>query len=218
MPFDAPLSDAPAHSVLGNLFRLMSIALQPPTNGLGVLVVSGELAEACDRLWRELELPAEPSIGPLVSLWAYRGRGEEEVLHELRREHTRLFLGSQPLVTNSEGPWRKKAEGKEGVALIVNSYSVEIADFMRRCGVVCAPGYNDCVDYVENEFDFAGWLADEPALLAEKGLDSRSLLARFCDEHIKLWVPGFCDEVAAATRLPYYQALSALVKALVVEL
>ena len=73
------------------------------------------------------------------------------MLHELRRENTRLFLGDRPLVENSEGPWRKRAEGKQGAALMVNSYSVEIADFMRSCGIERKPGYNDCIDYVEND-------------------------------------------------------------------
>lgn len=55
---------------------------------------------------------------------------------------------------------------------MVNSYSVEVADFMRTCGIERKPGYNDCIDYVENELEFAALLAESPTYLAEQGKDA----------------------------------------------
>ena len=137
------------------------------------------------------------------------------MLHELRRENTRLFLGDRPLVENSEGPWRKRAEGKQGAALMVNSYSVEIADFMRSCGIERKPGYNDCIDYVENELEFAALLAESPTYLAEQGKDALGLLEEFIAGHLKIWLPGFCADVVAQTKTPYYRALCELTSKLV---
>lgn len=195
---------------LGALFKLFSIAFEPPTLGLADLVVSGALAADIQAAWEALELPRRSSDAFAEGLSGYVGRDAEETMHELRRESTRLFLGDRPLVTNSEGLWRKKAEGKTNAVLIINSYSLEVADFMRSCGVVRAEGYNDCVDYIETECDFASFLADAPDYLVGLGKDPAALLEEFMQNHMNRWVPGFCSEVVHAARAVYYRELGAL--------
>ena len=208
-----------AQTALGNMFRLLSTAFQPPTERLAGLVVSGALACDVAATWGELGLPENDAAAFAGALsQAYENRDANTVLHELRCENTRLFLGDRPLVENSEGPWRKRAEGKQGAALMVNSYSVEVADFMRSCGVERKAGYNDCIDYVENEFEFAALLAEGPTSLAEQGKDPLGLLEEFATRHLKLWLPGFCGDVIAQTITPYYRALCELTEKLVGEL
>ncbi len=202
---------------LGNMFRLLSVAFKPPTSDLANVVVSGELSKAMTDTWRTLGLDGEKAAAFTGVLDGYRGDDAEDVLHELRREHTRLFLGNPPLVENSEGPWRKKAEGKIGVDLMVNSYSLEIQEFMRQCGAVKAKGRNDCIDYIEVECEFAAMLAEQPQYLADLGKDPLDLLDSFMDEHMEKWVPGFCVEVAEKTRLPYYRELCRLMAAFMGE-
>lgn len=206
-----------AATVLGTMFRLFSVAFQPPTAELAALVASGELGSRVAEVWGALELDEAPAGHFADGLSPYSGRDADEVLHELRRDNTRMFLTDRPLIENSEGPWRKKSEGIEVVALMVNSYSTEVSDFMRYCGVVKAAGYNDCVDFIENECDFAGFLADGPAYLAEHGMDAADLLDRFMDEHMKKWVPGFCDDVERFAETPYYQSLARLMRAFMAE-
>ena len=201
-----------AQTALGNMFRLLSTAFQPPSERLAGLVTSGALARDVAATWHELDLPGDDAVAFAAALsQGYAGRAADDALHELRRENTRLFLGDRPLVENSEGPWRKRAEGKRGAALMVNSYSVEVADFMRSCGVERKAGYNDCIDYVENEFEFA-------AMLTERGEDALEQLEGFIAEHLKIWLPGFCNDVIAQTRTPYYRALCELTGKLVDEL
>ena len=201
-----------AQTALGNMFRLLSTAFQPPTERLAGLVVSGALARDVAATWGELGLPENDAAAFAGALsQAYENRDANTVLHELRCENTRLFLGDRPLVENSEGPWRKRAEGKQGAALMVNSYSVEVADFMRSCGIERKAGYNDCIDYVENEFEFA-------AMLAEQGEGALEQLEEFIAGHLKIWLPGFCGDVIAQTRTPYYRVLCELTNKLVDEL
>lgn len=201
-----------AQTALGNMFRLLSTAFQPPTERLAGIVASGALARDVAATWHELDLPDNDSAAFAGTLsQAYENRDSNTVMHELRCENTRLFLGDRPLVENSEGPWRKRAEGKQGAALMVNSYSVEVADFMRSCGVERKAGYNDCIDYVENEFEFA-------AMLTERGADALEQLEEFIAGHLKIWLPGFCNDVIAQTRTPYYRALCELTDKLVDEL
>ena len=201
-----------AQTAPGNMFRLLSTAFQPPTERLAGLVASGALARDIATTWHELDLPDNDSAAFAGTLsQAYENRDSNTVMPEQRCANTRLFLGDRPLVENSEGPWRKRAEGKQGAALMVNSYSVEVADFMRSCGVERKAGYNDCIDYVENEFEFA-------AMLTERGEDALEQLEGFIAEHLKIWLPGFCNDVIAQTRTPYYRALCELTGKLVDEL
>ena len=211
------MSQNAAPTLLGTMFRLFSVAFQPPTRELVELVANGALARDVRATWEALELDSAAADAFCAALAGFEGRDAEGLLHEMRREDTRLFLGERPLVDKSEGPWRKKKQGSEIVALMVNSYSTEVADFMRYCGVVKAKGYNDCVDYVENECDFAGFLADQPAYLAEHGMDALELLERFIDEHMKLWADGFCVDVLAATDHPYYRAVCELMRTFMAE-
>lgn len=199
------------------MFRLFSVAFQPPTAELASLVTSGNLQTSVAEVWAALELDAGATDAFEKGLAGYIGRPAGEVLHELRQDSTRMFLTDRPLIENSEGPWRKKSEGIEVVALMVNSYSTEVSDFMRYCGVVKADGYNDCVDFIENECDFAGFLADGPEYLAEHDMDATDLLDRFMDEHMKKWVPGFCADVERECETPYYRALCQLMRAFMAE-
>ena len=200
-----------AQSALSNMFALLSLAFRNPASQFAELLVSGSFAHDVAETWRLLALPDDVAARFSAAIAsACDASCADEALHLLRREHTRLFLGDRPLVTNSEGPWRKKAEGKQGVALMVNSYSLEVADFMRSCGVTRRQGYNDCVDYIENEFDFAALLASGPLVPGTPVDDSLDMLERFIHEHLLLWVPGFCADIERETRSDYYQTLAAL--------
>lgn len=202
---------------LGNMFRLFSVAIKPPTSDLAVVIVSGELVQAVDATWRALGLGEDKLAAFNRALADLRAKDGETVLHELRREHTRLFFGNPPLIENTEGTWRKRAEGKRGYDLMVNSYSLEVQAFMRSCGAVEAAGRNDCIDYPEVECEFAAMLAEQPQSLLDLGKDPLDLLQRFMDEHMGKWVPGFCSEVSAAAHVPYYQALTDLLASFVGE-
>lgn len=85
-------------------------------------------------------------------------------------------------------------------------------NFMRFCGVVKPAGYNDCVDYIDNELDFAGLLASRPDYLAQRGIDALAKLDEFIGSHLLLWVEGYCGDVATQSPDGYLAALCALTK------
>lgn len=202
---------------LALLLKVFSVAFEFPTTSTADAVVSGTLRSDTKTLWEALQLPSESIERFSEALNRYVDRDQEDVLHELRREYTRLFLGDNPLVANSEGMWRMKSEGRKAV-LIINSYSLEIADFMRECGVVKAEGYNDCIDYVDTEFDFASHLAGSPEYLVDLGKDPLDLFDSFIDNHLELWIPGFCNDVLNTSDVVYYKAISALISEFIDEL
>lgn len=194
---------------LSNMFSLLSVAFAAPTMERARLVTNGTLVEEVVRTWKALGLPDDDATEFANALAEYRGRDAEEVMHEIRREYTRLFMLDR-LVENTEGVWRKRAEGSETAFYMINDISMGIQDFMRYCGVVRPAGYNDSVDLIDNEWYFCSILAQDPPYLAEAGLDAEELLNRFLDEHIKQWVGDFGELLARETRIPYYRALAVL--------
>ncbi len=194
---------------LGIVFKLFSVAFEPPTLPLAQAVTSGSLQRDMKTVWDDLELDDKAITEFINAISVYKDRDSDDVLHELRRETTRIFLGDKPLIANSEGMWRMRFEGRQAV-LIINSYSLEVAQFMRKCGVVKTEKYNDCIDYIELECDFASILAENPQYLIELDKDPGQLLSDFIDNHMKLWIPGFCSDVQNTSRVVYYQALCKL--------
>lgn len=201
---------------LGNIFKLFSVAFTPVTEQSVKVIVEGTLADDVATTWKALDLPAEALEQFLATMEQYRGRDAEEVLHELRIDWAHMYMGDRPRVTNTEGLWRFRAEGRDSVRMI-NRYTNEVADFMRECGVKRQPKYNDCIDYIENECDFAAFLANGPEYLAELGRDNIELLGNFMDDHMLKWAPGFCDDVQREAKTPYYQVLAKLMQAFLNE-
>lgn len=202
---------------LSNMFSLLSVGFAAPTIERARLMSDGTFAREVCETWAALGLPASEADAFARDMEAYRGRDAQEVLHEVRREYTRLFMVDR-LVENTEGAWRKRAAGHENVFYMINDISTAVQDFMRTCGVVRPAGYNDSVDLIDNEWYFCSILADDPAYLAESGLSAEEKLVEFTSEHLRAWVPGFSEQVIEQTRIPYYRALAALQRALVDEL
>ena len=190
---------------LAAMFKLFSIALQPIRADWMDLLTEGKLRDDVRMIWTALELPQAPLDEFCATLDTFVGRDSEEVLHELRQERTRLFIGDKPLVKSSEGLWRRDREGRRAVRMI-NQYSIEVQEFMRECGVAKKAGTNDCIDYLETECDFCAFLADRPEYLIEMGKEPIDLLDQFMDEHVKKWGPGLCEDVVRETRNPYFRA------------
>ena len=207
-----------AQTHLGNLFRLLSVAFAPISTHQARLVASGTLQADARTTWEALGLPPGSVDRLEEGLSVYLGRGADDVMHELRREETRLFLNQDPPVASTEGVWRKKAEGYRFVSFMINSYSLEVEEFMRQCGVVKPKGRNEPVDSVHAECEFAGMLADGPDHLARLGKDPLALLDEFAQVHLKAWLPGFCDDVARESRAPDFVEAARLMGAFVKEL
>lgn len=199
---------------LSNMFSLLSVGFAVPTIERARLMTDGTFAREVGETWRALELDEADAAAFAEAMAVYEGRDAEEVLHEIRREYTRLFLVDH-LIEHTEGPWRKKANGQETVFYMINDLSTAVQDFMRSCGVVRPAGYNDSVDMIDNEWYFCSILADDPAYLVEHGLSAEEKLTEFVDEHVRQWVPGFSDQVIEQSRIPYYRALAQLQKKLV---
>lgn len=199
---------------LSNMFSLLSIGFAAPTPERAAIMTDGTFVQDVCATWEALELPAEAAEIFATEMESYRGGDSEEVMHEIRREYTRLFMLDR-LIEDTEGAWRKKAEGQETVFYMINDIAQEVQEYMRVCGVIRPAGYNESVDRIDNEWQFCSILATDPEYLAEQGLSAEEKLEEFVDAHIKVWVPGFSAQLQEESRIPYYRALAGLQAALV---
>lgn len=208
----------PVNPNISVLFRLFAVAFRPPARGSWMdAVTSGSLAHDIETTWRALMLAEEPLLTCLDGLKQYEGADAERTLHALRIDETRLFVGENPLVENSEGTWLQREHGVKTPIRMINRHTQEVADFMRACGVARRDKYNDCIDYIENELDFCGYLASDPQELRNRGIDPLEKLDEFAESHLQKWVPGFCMQVAEEAGEPYYPAVCAALEAFVKE-
>jgi len=197
------------------LLKAFSLVFEYPDKNLAELLVSGALPQEMLALSAEVGLAEDIVASARTRLAAYRGLPAEDVMHELRQEYTRLFLGRQPLVSNTEGIWRCRAEGYKHPPLMVNPRSMEVQKFQESCGVVRASGFSDCVDTVCVECEFAAHLAGGPEFPAELGRTSAEAYREFVDAHMKQWIPGFCRDVRAESENVYYSSMVDLLEAFI---
>lgn len=113
------------NTVLGIMFKLLAVAWRPPTAGPWIeAVASGMMARDLVEASAALELSPAAIEMFSAALSTYEGADVEEALHVIRREETRLFIGPDPVVENSEGTWLQRAHGVAHPIRMINNHSV----------------------------------------------------------------------------------------------
>ena len=136
-------------------WELAAFSFRYPGAELEGAVASGEWAAAAREIAGALGLALPEGLGEGLS-----GRsGPGDVLHALRPEATRLFVGApEPAVSPYEGVWRAADDGVQAL-LFVNPHSMEVERFMRSCGLGRPEGTNEPLDHVATECELLEHLA-----------------------------------------------------------
>ena len=146
------------------------------------------------------------------------------LLHDLRREATRLFIGApKPVASPYEGVWRAAEDGVEPL-LFVNPHSMAVERFLRSCGLGRPKGTNEPLDHVSTELEALQYLASLAAKIAAPvssapanadlpGGSPEAAFGLFMDDHVLEWMPGFARVVEGATMHPFYKASAQLLSA-----
>ena len=202
-------------------WELAALSFRYPGAELAGAVVSGEWADAACEIAGALGLALPEGLGEGLS-----GRsGPGDVLHALRPEATRLFVGApEPAVSPYEGVWRAADDGVQAL-LFVNPHSREVERFMRSCGLGRPEGTNEPLDHVATECELLEHLAlraagaeppeGAPAGSGLPGGSPAAAYGAFLEEHARAWMPRFADAVAAESRVPFYRDAAAFLGALV---
>lgn len=207
--------------------ELLSFSFRYPTPELAESVISGEWCAACKDLaevgcltlpdgFADTELAADAN--GLVA------KDSETLLHVLRAESTRLFIGApDPAVPPFEGVWRAADDGVQAL-LFANPHTIEVMQFLKSCGVGQPEGFNEPLDHIATELAFLQYLSvleakmslpfeEADAIEVLPGGSAAAAYAQFFEEHPNTWMARFAAAVEKQTRLPYYRAAAQLLTA-----
>jgi TorA maturation chaperone TorD len=158
------------------------------------------------------DLPAGAAI-----LAAVRGeRDAPELSQRLAVEHTRLFGG----IREAYGPpppyeslWREGQMMGETTVSVLKAYAA--AGFQ-------PDGYWGPPDHLIEELRFMAALAHEEASVEGENRERDLLWARsaqieFLDGHLLAWTPGYCRELSAKAKEPFYRALADVAAAVLTD-
>lgn len=192
-------------------YELASLCFLLPRQEVGDALVSGEFADACREVADALGCSDSRALDAIAEMAVYEGRDAEEVLHEVRRDYTRLFVGVvEPSITPYVGVWDALSRGAAPI-LAVGRESMAIERFMRRCGVakdLSAGQANEPMDHVGTICEFLEYLclvnarAVAPASSAEVRKDDYEI---FLEAHFRdyvRWLSGRVDELDAGALYP----------------
>lgn len=200
-------------------FELLALGFLPIRATTAEALANGEFADACVEALEGLGC-AEEAWRVKEMLASYSGRSARETFHDLRREHTRLFVGErEPLATPYIGVWSARQKGQKGV-LFVGKETMAIEQFMAARGIMKPPSAkrpNEPADHIGSVCEFVKYLclvnarAIEPAGGVEvvEG-DCGSFLADHVSDYSH-WLSGVLSQ---PDRIPFYQALGCMMKAL----
>ena len=207
-------------------WELAALSLRYPGAELAGAAAGGEWNEAAGEILAALGLSAEvPAAAGEGGCEA--AAGADALLHALRPEATRLFVGApEPACGPYEGVWRAADDGVRAL-LFVNPHSMGVERFMRSCGLGRPEGTNEPLDHVATECELLEHLAlraagAEPPEGAPAGSDlpggsPAAAYGAFLEEHARAWIPRFAEAVAAESRVPFYRDAAAFLGAIVAQ-
>ncbi len=203
--------------------ELLALSFRYPDAVLAEALASGEWGEAADEIAGVVGLSWTTGAAPGAAE-AAQCDDADELLHTLRCEATRLYVGTpEPVVSPYEGVWRAEDEGVKAL-LFVNPHSMEVERFCGACGLGRPVGTNEPLDHVATEMELLQYLAERAAIdvsdadavdlsacpgeyVLSQDLPGGSAAAayqQFMDEHVMTWMPRFAAKVKEETEVPFY--------------
>ncbi len=203
-------------------WELLALSFRYPDHALAEAVSTGEWLEAARELADALELDLPEGFGEGLPACAQEpgmpdAAAAETLLHVLRTEATRLFVGApEPACSPYEGVHRAEADGVQAL-LFVNPHSMDVERFMRSCGLGRPEGTNEPLDHIATECELKQYLASLAAGIVKPDADSvaaedlpggsaEAAYDRFRAEHLLAWAPSFAVRLESETREPFYRA------------
>lgn len=193
----APVSRALRRAAI---YRVCSAALADPAGGR--LKRIADLADATVR-------SADPRLRAHLEALASAARATDEAT--AAAEYIALFHGTVRCAT-CEGAYGPPQMAGKAVLL------ADIAGFYAAFGLEPAPGFRECEDHLATELEFMSVLAVKEGWAIAEAHGERAEIAHdaavaFLTDHLGRWAGVFAAALGAASALPYYQALAALLAA-----
>lgn len=202
-------NEAEQGMVRATAFELLSLMFLLPDGKLAEALASGGFTAACSEVSAMLSGHVAEGSQELFS--CYAGRDADEILHEVRAEYTRLFVGEKlPIITPFAGVWAAQQQGQDGL-LFVSKQSLEIERLMHRCGVakdLPSGQANDPLDHFGTMCEFAKYLqlVSAGAVAVPEGFEvADGDFTEFMTDYFRPYATWLVDALREQARRPFYE-------------
>lgn len=139
----------------------------------------------------------------------YLSGGKEEVVLEMSREYTRLFINGFPKVVAP--PYGSVYLEKDG--LVFGKTTSEVLRFYHGAGFTLKEEIGDLPDHIAHELEFMGILANqESQATGSEKIRLEEMQMDFFSRFLLPWVPIFCEKIEKSSRFPFYRHLGQLTR------
>lgn len=203
--------------------EFLAFSFRHPDRESVLPVASGEWSEALGELRHAWGFSVDAESDALMRLGDGEGASPDAVLHALRQEATRLFVGPPtPAASPYESVWAA-SRTHAAPLLFVSPSAIAVERFCAACGLGRPEGTNESLDHVSSELELLQFLASVESGTVDvaacgvvaSGFPGGSPIAAFelfFDEHLAKWACDFAREVENVSSHVFYRAAARLLR------
>lgn len=199
------LGDASERRATG--WRALALILHEPELDLVDALRSGQLVEQLELATGWLDRDRERFAVPVHELRTLTGEyaetDPEVLLHELKVEHARLFVGPHHVPVPPYESVYRDVDPSSGKPIIMGPTTIAVDALYQTYGLRHPDSHHDLPDHVATELEFVyflcrkeaqAWRSDEH----EAAKDLRLAQRAFLQDHLGQWWPAFAARLTAA--------------------
>lgn len=184
----------------GAAFGLLSLLFLYPGDAQMEYLEAGGLEEL-EELFVSLEVEAGEVLEDLKARLNGNTEARAELLLDLQRDYTRLFVNAFPRV--AAPPY--SSVYLDGRGKVWGESTSKVVQLYRAAGLEMSDKFKDVPDHIAAELACASYLL----LLIEQGKErGRELYRELVEDHLSWWAPEFLGRVIKNNTSPFYSKLS----------
>jgi TorA maturation chaperone TorD len=200
-----------------NVFGLLAFAFFDPTPDFVQQIIDNSFISELNGYFKDLTA-RQPSVmqalDPLKERQAeLSGMDADELLHQIRMEYARLFIGPSHMVVPPYETFYGSKNSQGGTLLMVSPTAMAVENAYREAGVNLSSDLREPPDHFATEMEFLYYLCKQESDAWAAGKNAmakkwrRKQLA-FLDGHLAKWGCEFCQAVEAQSTHPFYRAVA----------
>lgn len=205
-----------------DMYQLLTLFLQLPTDELAVGLLDGSLAEDVCSIMNELDFPSDkidPIYDRLVSLKGNL-RNKEKFHSEIRKEYTRLFAhpkNSQINIYETLFLAALDPNEEDKPALFISPAALDAERCYKKSGLTLSGKVREPADHMATEMEFMMYLYLKKASALQDHKEEEvqrreEEIHEFTKIHLKKWAKAFFEQCIRSSEHPVYKSFGEIGK------
>lgn len=200
-----------------NVFGLLAFAFFDPTPDFVQQVIDHSFVSELNGYFKDLTL-RQPSVmlalDPLKECQPELSSMDAgELLHELKMEYARLFIGPSHMVVPPYETFYGPRNSQGAALLMVSQAAIAVENAYREAGVIVSKDLREPPDHFATEMEFLYFLCKQESDAWAMGKNAAAKKWRrrqlaFLDGHVAKWGCEFCQAVKTESIHPFYRSIA----------